>query len=113
MNKQSVRYVALHILMRIENEGGFSHLLISQAIEQHNIKEMDEKLLTEMVYGTLEHKLTLDYYLAPYIEKQKKLADWVRMLLRMSVFQLVYLDKVPDYARSEEHTSELQSRFVL
>src|SRR5699024_2739209 len=98
MNKQSVRYVALHILMRIENEGGFSHLLISQAIEQHNIKEMDEKLLTEMVYGTLEHKLTLDYYLAPYIEKQKKLADWVRMLLRMSVFQLVYLDKVPAYA---------------
>ncbi|HLR72987.1 MAG TPA: 16S rRNA (cytosine(967)-C(5))-methyltransferase RsmB [Pseudogracilibacillus sp.] len=98
MNQQSVRYVALHILMRIEKEGGFSHLLISQAIEQHNIKEIDEKLLTEIVYGTMERKLTLDYYLSPFIQQQKKLTDWVHMLLRMSVFQLVYLDKVPAYA---------------
>lgn len=98
MNKQNVRYVSLNILMRIEKEGGFSHLLVSQAIEQHNIKEIDENLLTEIIYGTMERKFTLDYYLAPFIQKQKKLADWVHMLLRMSVFQLVYLDKVPAYA---------------
>src|SRR5690625_2091927 len=98
MNQQSVRYVALHILMRIEKEGGFSHLLISQAIEQHNIKEIDGNLLTEILYGTMERKLTLDYYLSPFIQQQKKLTDWVHMLLRMSVLQLVYLDKVPAYA---------------
>src|SRR5699024_9587631 len=37
-------------------------------------------------------------YLAPFIQKQKKLQDWVRMLLRMSVFQMEYLDNVPTYA---------------
>lgn len=102
LNKQNVRYVALHILMRIEKEGGFSHVLISQAIEKHNIKEIDASLLTEIVYGTMERKLTLDYYLTPFIQKQKKLTDWVHMLLRMSVFQLVYLDKVPAYAAINE-----------
>src|SRR5699024_12674336 len=36
--------------------------------------------------------------LSPFIQQQKKLTDWVHMLLRMSGFQLVYLDKVPAYA---------------
>lgn len=84
--------------MRIEKEGGFSHLVVSKAIEQENIKEIDESLLTEIVYGTLENKLRLDYSLAPFIEKQKNLPDWVLMLLRMSLYQLTYLDKVPAYA---------------
>lgn len=98
MEKNNVRYVALNLLMHIEKQGGFSHLVISQAIERENVKEIDQNLLTEIVYGTLEHKLTLDYYLQPFIQKQKKLADWVHMLLRMSLFQLLYLDKVPAYA---------------
>ncbi len=98
MEKSNVRYVALDLLMHIEKQGGFSHLVISQAIERENVKEIDQNLLTEIVYGTLEHKLTLDYYLQPFIQKQKKLADWVHILLRMSLFQLLYLDKVPAYA---------------
>lgn len=98
MEKNNVRYVALDLLMHIEKQGGFSHLVISQAIERENVKEIDQNLLTEIVYGTLEHKLTLDYYLQPFIQKQKKLADWVHILLRMSLFQLLYLDKVPAYA---------------
>lgn len=71
MEKNNVRYVALNLLMHIEKQGGFSHLVISQAIERENVKEIDQNLLTEIVYGTLEHKLTLDYYLQPFIQKQK------------------------------------------
>lgn len=98
MSKQNVREVALELLIQIEKSGGFSHLLISNAINKAKINEKDEGLLTEIVYGTTEYKLTLDYYLQPYIEKQKKLADWVIMLLRMSAYQMHYLEKVPSYA---------------
>lgn len=98
MSNKNVRRVALELLLRIEKEGSFSHLLLSQTIQKENITEQDERLLTEIVYGTMERKLTLDYYLKPFIRSPKRRADWVLMLLRMSVFQLEFLDKVPEYA---------------
>src|SRR5699024_5731463 len=55
-------------------------------------------LLTELVYGTIERKMTLDYYLKDYIKKQKKMDHWVKMLLRMSVYQFAYLNKIPPFA---------------
>lgn len=98
MTDKNVRKVALEVLLRVEKEGGFSHLLLSQAMKKTEVASIDEGLLTEIVYGTMERKLTLDFYLAPFIKKQKDMEVWVRMLLRMSLFQIEYLDKVPTYA---------------
>lgn len=52
--------------------------------------------MTELVYGTTQRKITLDYYLAPFLNKEPD--NWVKNLLRMSVYQLTYLDKVPEHA---------------
>ena len=98
MPKKKVRRLALDLIVRIEKEGSFSHLLISQVIQREKLGPQDERLLTEIVYGTIERKLTLDYYLKPFIRSPKKVTDWVMSLLRMSVFQLEFLDKVPEYA---------------
>src|SRR5690625_7517508 len=98
MAKMNVRTLAHELLMRIEKSGSFSHLLISQAIEKERVDVKDENLLTEIVYGTIERQMTLDYYLAPFISTRKKIDDWVRVLLRMSLYQLQFLDKVPPYA---------------
>src|SRR5690625_3368738 len=98
MSKHQLRRTILDLLIRIEEDSGYSHLLIKHEIETRNIPRKDEGLLTEIVYGTTERKLTLDYYLEPFIKTSKKLVRWVRMLLRMSVYQMVYLDKVPDHA---------------
>src|SRR5699024_6065343 len=99
MVKQSnVRSIALELLIRIQKEGSFSHLLLSQTIRKERLEENDERLLTEIVYGTIERKLTLEYYLQPFLRSPKKVADWVMLLLKMSVFQFQCLDKVPDYA---------------
>ena len=46
----------------------------------------------------IQRKLTLDFYLKPFIEKQKKMELWVLSLLRMTVYQMAYLDRVPDHA---------------
>ncbi|MEI3606687.1 16S rRNA (cytosine(967)-C(5))-methyltransferase RsmB [Pseudogracilibacillus sp. SE30717A] len=100
--EQNVRYIALDLLLRIEKEGSFSHLLLSQMIHKSKLSEQDERLLTEIVYGTMERKMTLDYYLTPFIQTPKKVTDWVMTLLRMSVFQLQFLDKIPAYAVIDE-----------
>jgi len=98
MSKYNVREVALDILLSIEKNQAFSNLLLNKSIEKHGIKGKDTGLLTEMVYGTIQRKLTLDYYLEPFIKNPKKLQDWVRVLLRLSLYQMVYLDRIPERA---------------
>ncbi|MBM7571774.1 16S rRNA (cytosine(967)-C(5))-methyltransferase RsmB [Aquibacillus albus] len=98
MTKYLLRNTALDILVRIDEGGGFSHLLIDQAIKKKGLNSRDEGLLTEIVYGTLQRKLTLEYFLSHFVDKKRKLAPWVNMLLYMSLYQMIYLDKVPDHA---------------
>ena len=55
-------------------------------------------LLTELFYGTIQRKLTLDFYLKPFIENKRKWNYGLLSLLRMTVYQMAYLDRVPDRA---------------
>ncbi|MDC3416442.1 16S rRNA (cytosine(967)-C(5))-methyltransferase RsmB [Aquibacillus salsiterrae] len=98
MTKHALRTTALDILVRIGEKGGFSHLLIDQAIKTKGLSSRDEGLLTEMVYGTIQRKLTLAYFLDAFIQANKKIDPWVKWLLYMSFYQMVYLDKVPAHA---------------
>lgn len=93
---KNVREVALDILEAVEKQRSYSNLLLNSFIKKYQLKGPDTALLTEMVYGTIQRKMTLDYYLEPFIKK--KLENWVRNLLRLSVYQMVYLDKIPDRA---------------
>src|SRR5690625_4714096 len=93
-----IRKTALEILIRIEKGNSFSHLLISDTLDKIELNIQDENLLVEIVYGTIERKLTLNYFLSPFISKNKKMDDWVLTLLQMSVYQMKFLDKIPDYA---------------
>ncbi|RKQ37434.1 16S rRNA (cytosine(967)-C(5))-methyltransferase RsmB [Oceanobacillus halophilus] len=98
MKNYQLRSSILDLLIRTEKDAGFSHLLIDNEIKSKRIEHKDEKLLTEIVYGTLQRKLTLDFYIDSFLSSKKKIDLWVRMLLRMSIYQMVYLDKVPDHA---------------
>ncbi|MGY0692338.1 16S rRNA (cytosine(967)-C(5))-methyltransferase RsmB [Virgibacillus sp. FSP13] len=93
-----LRATIVDILVRMEKDGAYSHLLINHELKTGKINPKDEGLLTEIVYGTFQRKLTLDFYLEAFVDSKKKVAPWVRMLLRMSVYQMVFLDKIPDHA---------------
>src|SRR5690606_26326944 len=60
----------------------------------------DRALLTEITYGTLQHKFTLDYFLEPFIRGKVDL--WVRWLLRLSLYQMEYLSRIPAHAAVNE-----------
>ncbi|SEP55933.1 16S rRNA (cytosine(967)-C(5))-methyltransferase RsmB [Piscibacillus halophilus] len=108
MSKNSVREIGLKLLNQVGESGGFSHILINQAISNHDVSEKDKGLLTELVYGTLQRKLTLEYYLKPFVKK--KTDPWVKWLLYMSIYQMVYLERVPDHAVINEAVTIAKKR---
>lgn len=104
MNKPiNARQVALLVLARVEQEQGFSNLVLNEILRSAQLAKADSGLATELVYGTLQRQNTLDYILKPYVAKGvEKLDLWVRCLLRMAIYQLFYLDKVPVHAAINE-----------
>ncbi|KPL61179.1 16S rRNA (cytosine(967)-C(5))-methyltransferase RsmB [Rossellomorea vietnamensis] len=93
---KTVREAALDVIEAVEKNQSYSNLLLHSVIEKNELPSKDIGLLTELTYGTIQRKMTLDFYLAPFIKG--KLDDWVRQLLRLSLYQLVYLDRIPDRA---------------
>ena len=66
---------------------------------QYELSNEDKNLFTNLVYGTLQNLMTIEYYLSPYLKKKPK--HYIMNLLCMSVYQLVYLN-IPDYAVLDE-----------
>ena len=96
----NVRDAALSILLAVDKNQAYSNLLLHETIKRHKIEPKDRALLTEMTYGTLQHKMTLDYYLEPFI--RGKIDHWVRWLLRLSLYQMHYLTRIPPHAAVNE-----------
>ena len=107
---KTVRFVALEALDRIEKGGAYSNLLLRDCINKGQLNEKDSRLLTELVYGTISRKLLLSFYLQPFIAKAKKVDDWVKLLLQLSLYQLLYLDKVPSHAVLNEAVEIAKAR---
>ena len=99
--KKTARYLALESLEKVLTSGAYSNLQLNQVIKKNNLADNDRRLLTNLVYGVIQHRLTLEYWLEPFT-KGKKIDDWVKALLMMAIYQYHYLDKVPDWAVTDE-----------
>ncbi|MFE8695232.1 16S rRNA (cytosine(967)-C(5))-methyltransferase RsmB [Cytobacillus sp. FJAT-53684] len=98
MKKKNVRETALDLLESVEKNQSYSNLLLNNAIKKNEINQKDIGLLTELTYGTLQRKMSLDFFLQPFLKGNKKIETWVKQLLRLTLYQMVYLDKIPDRA---------------
>ncbi|HFI0232329.1 TPA: 16S rRNA (cytosine(967)-C(5))-methyltransferase RsmB [Streptococcus suis] len=99
INKQeTARSLALSLLEEVFEQGAYSNIALNKALEASNLSAQDKGLATELVYGTVSRKITLEWYLAHFIEDREKLDTWVYYLLMLSLYQLVYLDKLPVHA---------------
>lgn len=102
MTKQTqstARGVALTALERIR-QGAYSNIELDQLLQRAALKDRDRRLATNIVYGVLQHRLTLEYWLRPFVHR--KLDSWVETLLWMAIYQYHYLDRVPDWAVTNE-----------
>ncbi len=99
MNKMAnVREAALDVIEKINKNQAYSNLLLNETIKKHQLSRKDTGLLTEIVYGTIQRKQTLDFYLDDFLANRKRIQTWVISLLQLSLYQMIYLDRVPDRA---------------
>lgn len=95
------RALAVRVLEKVRN-GAYSNLQLNSVIKQSSLSEKNVNLMTTMVYGVIQHRLTIEYWLTPFVKRPQKLEPWVRELLFISLYQLQYLDKIPDHAIFDE-----------
>ncbi|CAH1854274.1 16S rRNA (cytosine(967)-C(5))-methyltransferase RsmB [Convivina praedatoris] len=100
VNSNNPRVLAVQTLSRVK-DGAYSNLQLNQVIKKHQLSAADRSLLTTLVYGVIQHRLTLEFYLAPFINPAK-IDPWVRELLYTALFQWQFLDRVPKHALFNE-----------
>ncbi len=102
----TVRKLALDILNQCESAERYSNIALDTALRRTPCSDADRGLLTVLVYGVLERRLTLDYWIASLCDRTPDAIDLeTRNLLRMGLYQLAYLDRIPDHAAVNETVS--------
>jgi len=97
------RTLAYQVLSKVERSGAFTNLALQQVFRQKKVELRDKALATEIVYGTIQRRRSLDALLQPYSSRSLSALDGAaRTLLRMTAYQLGFLDKVPAYAAIHE-----------
>ncbi|ORN06290.1 Ribosomal RNA small subunit methyltransferase B [Lentilactobacillus parabuchneri] len=95
------RQLAVMTLVRTSN-GSYSNLQINAVIQSTSMGAADKALFTNIVYGVIQHRLTLEYQLHPFLRDPEKTENWVKELLYTAMYQLEYLDRVPKRAIFDE-----------
>jgi 16S rRNA (cytosine967-C5)-methyltransferase len=105
------RAVAVRVLTRVETEGAFADLALDAELNRAGAGPRDAALATELVYGTLRWQRYLDWILAPHSHRPLDRLDVrPRALLRMTAYQLVYLERVPAFAAVDDAVSLARQR---
>ena len=101
---ENVREIALDALLTLEREKEYSNRLVREVLNKYDyLDSRDKAFIKRLVEGTLERRLELDYYLDQFSSVPvKKMKPLIRCLLRMSLYQLLYMDAVPDSAVCNE-----------
>lgn len=105
MTKQvTERELVLAILMEVTQQNVYSHLALNSVLEKYQYLEKKERaFITRVTEGTLEHMIELDYILNQFSKvKVNKMKPVIRNILRSAVYQLKYMDSVPDSAVCNE-----------
>ena len=100
---KTVRQLASEILFKVDRQKAYADILLDGTLKATTLSERDRALLTELTYGTLRWRGNIDARLRQNL--RRPLADtegFVRNLLRVTVYQLFFLDKIPDYAAVNE-----------
>lgn len=100
---KTARDLALEVLIKVDKEKSYSNLQLNQSLQKIDLSRADISLATEIIYGTIQRLNTIDWILQPFLKtKINKLDNWVKNLLRISIYQIWYLDRVPDHATVNE-----------
>lgn len=105
------RAVAARVLLRVDTEGAFADLALDAELSRASATPRDAALATELVYGTLRWQRYLDWILGPHSRRRLASLDpRPRALLRMTAYQLVFLERIPAFAAVDDAVSLARPR---
>ena len=107
---ETARNLALAVLEDVFVNQAYSNIALNKHLKGSQLSAADKGLVTEIVYGTVARKLTLEWYLSHFIEDRDKLDNWLYILLLLSAYQLRYLDKIPSHAVVNEAVELAKAR---
>ncbi len=103
--KETARQTALDIICSVIDGGAYANIALNKALRSKTCDDRDRRFITELVYGTVKAKGTLDWLLSQLSSRPLNKIDKVVLnILRMGLYQLFYLDKVPASAACNEST---------
>lgn len=99
----NARKVALKALCDVRQDGAYSNITLNRAFYDSDLSTADKALATALFYGVLDRTITLDYVLSKHIKTPlKKVATYALENLRMALYQIMYMDKIPNSAAVNE-----------
>ena len=97
------RKLAANILTKIEKDLAYSNIALSSAFKENEMTATEKKLTSVLVYGVLDRKITLDYVLSRFMKTPiKKTAPFTLSVLRCALYQIMFMDKIPESAAVNE-----------
>ena len=101
--KQNIRLLAVKALSDINRNDAYANITLQDYISKHNLADLDRRFFTELVYGVVRRRNYLDAIIVHFAKRPlKKLSSMVVEILRLGIYQIIYMDKVPESAAVNE-----------
>ena len=110
-HKPQIRKLAVEILTKVETQRAYADILLDHSLKAAAASPRDGALLTELTYGTLRWRGRIDGYLTRQLHRPLAGTDpFIRNLLRITLYQLLFLDRIPEYAAINEAVELAKTR---
>ncbi len=110
-NNSNPRYIAAKLLDKTFSDNSYSNIRLNSGLERSELDSQGKRLCTAIYYGVIQRKITLDYVLAQYCSRpMKKMDSIIVTILRCGLYQILYMDSIPDNAAVNESV-ELVKKF--
>ncbi len=104
------RKAAVKALLKVENDAAYSNIALNAVLRESNLENADRAFASAIFYGVLDRRITIDYILSKFIKTPiKKVAPFTLEVLRSAVYQIMFMDKVPDSAAVNEAVKLIKS----
>ena len=104
------RKAAVKALLKVENDAAYSNIALNAVLRESGLENADRAFVSAVFYGVLDRRITIDYILSRFIKTPlKKVAPFTLEVLRSAVYQIMFMDKVPDSAAVNESVKLIKS----
>jgi len=103
------RLAALQVLKEVNKDGKYANISLKENLRKWQLTGRDAAFVTQLVYGTLEKQISIDYFLLKFAN-MKRVNPWIENILRMGAYQILFLESVPDFAACNEAVKLCEAR---